>query len=125
MKPDKNTCLNCSKGISPRATYCSDKCTKAYKRNSDKRSDKPNSDNPKNELGHTNSDKDDFRASLTKTDKTFYDRALRDFGEPYYRFDAPLKKDNCARCKTPFNTRMSLLIYCSYEHYSAAISGRH
>lgn len=123
MKPNKNLCLNCNKEIGSRAKYCSDKCRKAYTRNPDKRSDKTNPDTDKLEVGQTKSDT--FRDSLTKTDKTFYDRAMRDFKEPYYNFNQiPERAEKCLQCGTTFKTTMIMLRYCSYNHYSDAIAGR-
>lgn len=124
MKPDKNICLNCRTEISLRAKYCSDKCRKQYERNPDKRSDITNPDTDKSQVGQTKSDT--FRDSLTKTDKTFYDRAMRDFKEPYYKFDfdEPIQKKECAKCGNNFKTRLHLLIYCSYDHYAQTIGGR-
>ncbi len=63
---------------------------------------------------------------LTKSDKTFYDRAMRDFGKPYYNFDAALREEKCIRegCGAKFETNMSLLRYCSYQHFSDTISMR-
>ena len=124
MKPDKKTCLNCTTEIGNRAKFCSDKCRKQYERNSDKRSDKANSDKPNSELGQANSDKDEFRATLTKTDKTFYDRAMRDFKNPYYIFTGEVTERVCDTCKDKFKTAMPLLRYCSYEHYSNTIGGK-
>lgn len=125
MKPDTRVCKNCGKEIN-RGTWCSDKCRKAYVRNpdkdtpkSDKNPDKPNPDTQKS---------DKFRNSLTNTDKTFYDRALRDFkGNPYYRFGEinPAER-NCIleSCGKSFKTSLKLLNYCSYDHYREAIGGR-
>lgn len=128
MKPDKNTCLNCGKEIGLRAKYCSDKCTKAYKRNSDKlgqngpiKSDKTNSDTENTQLGHEVGHDEDLRSTLTKTDKTFYDRAMKDFGEPYYRFGGELKKAKCGFCGDHYTTTLSLNKYCSYSHYADSL----
>ena len=82
--------------------------------------DKPNPDTSK---------PDKFRDGLTTTDKTFYDRAMRDFGEPYYRFNQ-LDKDGepimrelkCAQCGKSFTTTLSLNKYCSYEHYHESLA---
>lgn len=128
MKPDKKTCLNCTEEVSNRAKFCSDKCRKQYERNSDKTTPELGhlSDlEAKTELGQANSDKDEFRATLTKTDKTFYDRALRDFKEPYYRFgETEATEKVCSRCGEKFKTSLALLKYCSYEHYSDTIAGK-
>jgi hypothetical protein len=130
MKPEPNKCLNCGKEVSTRAKYCSDKCTKAHKRNSDKLGQKEslNSDisahnSDKSELGQPNSDTlsaelKELRDSLTKTDKTFFDRAIRDFKNPYYNYSSPLKEDTCGLCGKDFKTNLSLNRYCSYAHYS-------
>jgi hypothetical protein len=60
----------------------------------------------------------ELRDSLTKTDKTFFDRAIRDFGYPYYNYDSFLKEGTCIFCKKPFKTNLSLNRYCSYQHYA-------
>lgn len=123
MKPDKRTCTNCGKDISDRsarAKFCSDKCTKAFKRNSDIKSDKTNSDT---ELGQDNSDNANLRDQLNKTDRTFYDRAIKDFGEPYYNFELDNVRDGkCAYCEAKFKTTLALNRYCSYEHYSNGLT---
>lgn len=76
---------------------------------------------PKKEQSVT---KDTFRETLTKTDKTFYDRALRDFkGDPYYKFTDDLREAECDKCGVKFKTGLSLLRYCSYEHYNQTIKG--
>lgn len=131
MKPDTNKCLNCNKEISSKAKFCSDKCRKAYSRNPDNKSDKTNPDTPEIQVGQPKSDKPEhepgFRATLTKTDKTYYDRAMRDMGEPYYRFfGVPEHEVTCVReqCDAKFTTTLSLCRYCSYEHYKETISGR-
>ena len=117
MKPDKNVCLNCGKEISQRAKYCSDRCTKAYKRNSDKKGPEvgQNSDIP--QLGQVKSD-------MTETDQTFYDRAMKDFGEPYYKFGESEREETCLQCDKKFKTTLSMLRFCSYKHYSDALAGR-
>jgi len=134
MKPDINYCTNCKKEVSLRAKYCSDKCRKQYERKSDKlghevgqnvqiKSDKSNSDT----LKTTNSDKlelsaelQDFRDSLSKTDKTFFDRAMKTFNEPYYNFISPLRKAKCVICNKEYQTTLSLNRFCSYQHYDQA-----
>ena len=63
---------------------------------------------------------DDLRSTLTKTDKTFYDRAMKDFNEPYYRFNGQLRKLKCSFCAEVFSTNLSLNRYCTYQHYSQA-----
>lgn len=132
MKPDPNNCLNCNKEISNRAKYCSDKCRKQYERsnagrspNSDKRSDKPNPDTQK-EPTRTGPGQDGFRDTLTATDKTFYDRAIKDFGKPYYKFSDKIQEHTCAMgsCGKKFKTSLSMLRFCSYRHYSEALSGK-
>lgn len=133
MKPDKNNCLSCQKEISTRAKYCSDKCRKQYERNPDKsdsqpgqnvliRSDKPNSDTDILQVGHKVGQEDSERASLSKTDRTFYDRAIRDFGEPYYNFDWAEREEKCRYCDGKFRTKLRLGAYCSYEHYQKSTS---
>ena len=130
MKPDKITCQNCGEQI-PKGKWCSDKCRKAYTRKSDnpdkqvgQKADKTMSDTDILEVGQTKSDKDEFRAGLTKTDKTFYDRAMQEFKEPYYKFGDPIKEVTCLRCRDKFKTSLSMLRFCSYEHYSDSLSGK-
>jgi hypothetical protein len=85
----------------------------------------PNTNKPEHfEPEHTNPNKDEFRATLTKTDKTFYDRAMREFKEPYYKFGDKLKEVSCLRCRDKFKTSLSMLRFCSYEHYSDSLSGK-
>lgn len=64
-----------------------------------------------------------LRDSLTKTDKTFYDRAMKDFGEPYYHFQGTLKKNKCGFCGKAYSTNLTLNKYCSYQHYRESLSG--
>lgn len=120
MKPDALICNNCGIQIA-RGKWCSDACRKAYSRNPDKKSDISNPDTDKLEVGQPKSDIDDtntFRASLTVTDKTFYDRALRDFGKPYYRFTDNIREEKCLFCGEKFRTGLAMLRFCSYEHYA-------
>lgn len=131
MKPDKIVCQNCGKQI-PKGKWCSDKCRKAYGRNSDnsdikvgQKSDKPSikSDKIKSDTDILASRTElDVRPKLTKTDKTFYDRAMKDFGEPYYNFDDKARELKCAWCGKPFTTHLSMNRYCSFAHYKEAIS---
>lgn len=121
MKPDKNTCLNCGKQISSKAKYCSDKCRKAYSRKSDINPDKLNPDTDKTQVGQPKSDT--FRDSLTKTDKTFYDRAMDLWGEPYYKFRPGEEREaKCGFCGEKFKTTLSLNKYCSYQHYHQSLT---
>lgn len=127
MKPDKVTCDNCGKEIGG-GRWCSDKCRKAYGRKSDKlgqnvqeKADKSNPDTDILQVGHGPGQIDELRASLTKTDKTFYDRAMKDFGEPYYNFTGELKKSKCGFCSEAYTTNLSLNKYCSYNHYASGL----
>lgn len=136
MKPDTPKCANCEKDI-VRGRWCSDKCRKVFTRKSDN-PDKVGQINPdtdkksdKTQPGQPKSDKvgqiDEFRTKLTKTDKTFYDRAMKDFKKPYYNFELEtIRSATCIlqSCGRPFTTSLSMLNYCSYEHYTRAISGR-
>jgi len=60
------------------------------------------------------------RSKLTKTDKTFFDRAMRVFNQPYYNFTSPLKKAKCVICNKEYQTNLSLNRFCSYQHYDQA-----
>lgn len=128
MKPDKNTCLNCGKQIGSRAKYCSDKCRMAYARNPNKQDAEPEQiTNPNTNKGEQNVPEqptrtnDSLRSTLSKTDKTFYDRAMKDFGEPYYNFDWAEREAKCGYCGAKYKTMLRLNRYCSYQHYSQAI----
>lgn len=148
MKPDKVTCNNCGIQIL-KGKWCSDKCRKAYSRKSDNpdtqvgqksdilvnKSDKINPDTDKSDKISTKSDKlgqltevqvgqtDDItRTELTATDKTFYDRAMKDFNEPYYNFNSSERTLKCAYCGKEYTTCLSLNRYCCYEHYKTAIT---
>lgn len=131
MKPDKKTCLNCGKEIEGKKMYCDDACRMAFKRQPEQTSN-PNTNKPEHLVPEQpNPNKDEFRATLTKTDKTFYDRAIRDFSgdKNYYRFtgdnnDGKLQERVCLNCGDKFKTLMPLLKYCSYEHYSETIGGK-
>lgn len=148
MKPDKTTCGNCGKDI-PKGKWCSDKCRMANKRTPKPeqnvpeqapKQSKPEQIVEKGEQTRTRTqgsgagkhgktsgpDNSNNYASLTATDWTFYDRAMRDFGEPYYIFDQPVNERKCIMpsCGKRFTTQMSLLNYCSYDHYTQAIAGR-
>lgn len=84
---------------------------------------KPDISNPdtENNVTRTELGQIDFmREDLAKTDQTFYDRAMKDFGEPYYRFGGQKKEGVCAYCSKPFQTTLALNRYCGYEHYRVA-----
>lgn len=130
MKPDKNTCLNCKIEISGRAKYCSDKCRMAYGRNPNKVGSEPEQKGEQTQGEHEQittrtpePEQDDFRAQLTKTDKTFYDRAMDVWGEPYYNFDWTKRESKCNFCGAKFSTELRLNRYCSYQHYSQSLKG--
>lgn len=121
MKPDKLVCGNCGKEI-PKGKWCSDKCRMANKRTKKPEQIIPNTNKSLPEQPNEQKpEQDDFRASLTKTDKTFYDRAMKDFGEPYYRFGGDLRKGVCGFCGAKFTTTLALNRYCSYEHYRLSL----
>lgn len=130
MKPDKVVCMNCGKQIQ-KGKWCSDSCRMAFKRNPNIQPEqKPEQTNPNidsnTNISQPEQDKaniDEFRAGLTKTDKTFYDRAINLWKEPHYDFGGILRDSACAQCGDKYKTRMSLLKYCSYKCYSNAISG--
>lgn len=125
MKPDKRVCSypGCNEQISNRAKYCSDAHRMAHNRNSNK----PEQINPnKTQLEQPNPNKLNepeqtaeqvlgFR--LTSTDQSFYDRAMRDFQEPYYRFSDEIREEECIYCGKKFKTGLRMLRYCKYEHY--------
>lgn len=132
MKPDTRNCLQCGKEIS-RGKFCTPKHKMAYRRNTPTVTESvTNSENvtvgsvtnetvthPEHEPG--------FRAKLTKTDKTYYDRAMKDMSEPYYHFlGVPEHDETCIRlgCGAKFRTTLSMCRYCSYAHYKETISGR-
>lgn len=110
-----NRCKNCKKEISNRAIYCSDRCRKADKRNSDKIDPEVGHNPDISELGHAKSD------TLTKTDQTFYDRQVRDELGDYYYFSADRFDRTCRQCKAKFTTSLKYNNYCSYEHYGEAL----
>lgn len=132
MKPDKFTCQNCGKQIA-KGKWCSDKCRMAFKRNPNKSEQKPEHEQPEHtEKGEQTLPEQPTRTEppereeLSKTDKTFYDRAMKDFNEPYYYFhELPLTTRNCLRCGKEFKTTLRLLRYCSYNHYRKALEVRH
>lgn len=123
MKPEKRVCEQCGKEIT-RGKFCSPKCKMANRRSVTNRNtvgDENVTQSVTNETVTSQKDesvtRDDFRADLTKTDKTFYDRAMRDFKEPYYRFEDKLREASCFQCGKRYKTSLSLLRFCSYEHY--------
>lgn len=124
MKPDKRTCRNCNKDITDtKGTWCSDKCRMAFKRTN------PNKDSEQPEQSYPNSLKmnpNKFRDLLSNTDKSFYDRAMRDFGESYYLFSSKQTDKQCIlqSCKLKFKTSLALLRYCSYDHYADSLGGK-
>lgn len=94
----------------------------AYKRVEPEQNSNPNTNKPEQIVPEQA--KVEQPEHLTKTDQTFYDRAMRDFGKPYYRFnETPVREKICdmGRCGKKFKTTLSLLRYCSYEHYSQTI----
>lgn len=124
MKPDKIMCQNCSKQIA-RGRWCSDKCRKSFNRKSDTNPDKLKSDIEKSDkIDFTTSPEVSLGFKLTETDKTFYNRAMKDFGEPYYGFGEHTKERECIlpSCGKKFKTSLSLLKYCSYKHYTDALA---
>ena len=124
MKPDKTVCLYCNTQIA-RGKYCSDAHRMAYKReHKGEQTTPPNPNKPEQiKPEHEAEQKNEQREQLTKTDKTFYDRAIKDFGEPYYNFSNELREVTCDRCRKKFKTGLSLNRYCSYTHYSETITG--
>jgi hypothetical protein len=127
MKPDRKICRNCGKEIDGKKTYCDDACRMAFKRNKPEHLDNPNTNKAEqNEPEQAESEQpEQMRDFLTKTDKTFYDRAMLDFGEPYYNFlEKPVYSATCLRCRNKFKTTLGMLRFCSYQHYSASLSGR-
>lgn len=130
MKPDTLHCKNCGKDIN-KGTWCSDKCRMAFKRKGEQKPEQTQGEHEQNVPEQPKSDKPEhepgFRSTLTKTDKTYYDRAMRDMGEPYYRFfGVPEHEVTCVReqCGAKFTTTLNLCRYCSYEHYKQTVSGR-
>lgn len=121
MRPDKITCQNCGKQID-RGKWCSDKCRMAFKRK------EPEQNKPEHEqkVEHSipeqpESEQSEQDLNLTKADQTFYDRAMRDFGEPYYYFSDVVQEKKCANCNTKFKTSLRLNRYCSYKHYQETL----
>lgn len=140
MKPDLITCNNCGKPI-PKGKWCSDKCRMAYKRTQPEQegeqTNNPNTNKPEQmkpeQAKVEQPEHDEFRATLTKTDRTFYDRAMRDFKkpdgtpDPYYNFGEKAvaeKVCDMGSCGVTFKTTLSLLRYCSYQHYSESLGGK-
>ena len=127
MRPDKQTCKNCGKEIEGKKTYCDDACRMAFKRNPNKQPEQNNNPNTNKaeqiepEQSNPNNDMD-FRSSLTETDKTFYDRAMKDFGEPYYYFGNNTHQEKCIRCSKSFKTTLNALRFCSYQHYTEELT---
>lgn len=120
MKADPVFCNNCGVEI-PKGKWCSDKCRMANKRTKKPEQISPNTNKILPEQAKVEQpEQNDFRASLTKTDKTFYDRALKDFGRPYYYYTDNLQEKNCELCRAKFKTGLPLNRYCSYKHYSEA-----
>lgn len=124
MKPDKVVCLNCGQQIQ-KGKWCSDKCRKAFARNpdktdarADKKSDISKSDTENSQVGQ-NPDK---YSKLNKTDKSFYDRAMKDFGEPYYKFENEEQELECGYCHKEYKTTLKLNRYCCYNHYSKSLT---
>lgn len=120
MKPDEVTCQNCGKQIA-KGKWCSDKCRMAFKRKPEQKP-KPNTNKGEQTIPEQHSP--NIRDSLTKTDQTFYDRAMRDFEKPYYNFSDELREEECLHCGDKFKTSMAMLRFCSYQHYSDALSGK-
>lgn len=125
MKPDKITCQNCGKQIQ-KGKWCSDKCRMALKRQGEQ---KPEHSVPEHEQMMENIQPEqkfdmdeDSRATLTKTDQTFFDRAMEDFGEPYYNFNSSVQEKSCTFCGKRFTTMLSMNKNCSYEHYSQSLA---
>ena len=123
MKPDPQQCKYCGKEIEGRKgkEFCSEAHSKAYRRNPDKAAAKPDIIPDKANPDTIIPDK------LTATDQTFYDRALRDFPpelQPYYKFGEAVREETCHRCEKKFKTSLSLLKFCSYEHYRDSFTAR-
>jgi hypothetical protein len=142
MKPDIQFCKWCGNSLEGREgkEFCKDSHRKAYKRNPDKApiiadnvrvSVQDIADISENEIIADNADKSEedtpelsLRDTLSKCDKTFFDRAMRDFNDPYYRFSEDHRKIICGFCGEKATTSLSLNRYCSYAHYKASISGK-
>lgn len=124
MKPDLITCNNCGKPI-VRGKWCSDKCRMAFKRIEPEQKLNPNTNKPEQiEPEHIKVEQPEqktLRDSLTKCDRTFFDRAMRDFHEPYYIFTDTLRDIICGFCGEKAKTGLSLNKYCSYDHYSKSL----
>lgn len=131
MKPDKVSCLYCRKELDGKANkkFCSNAHRMAFVRvkssNPHKTEHLPAQTEPEqqgssieNPRGNTFDGNPNIPGDLTATDRTFYDRAMKDFGEPYYRFGEKQLEDKvCIYCGKKFRTTLSLLRYCSYNHY--------
>lgn len=119
MKPDKKVCLYCGKQVDGKKKYCDDAHRMAYARKGEHLPEHEQTEQPNPNIP----------PGLTKTDRTFYIRAMRDFGEPYYNFegtgfkDWKPKTDKCDWCQKEFTTNMPLNRYCSYEHSVAFRKG--
>lgn len=122
MKPDKVTCNNCGIQIL-KGKWCSDKCRMAFSRNPNKPEQKGEQIQPEPEQNEQPEQNISIsRTNLTATDKTFYDRAMKDFNEPYYNFNSSERTLKCAYCGKEYTTCLSLNRYCCYEHYKTAIT---
>lgn len=135
MKPDQRFCDYCGQELHGRADrkFCSEAHRKAFVRSNGDKADKIpqkggqiKADKQIESIEKDGEVQNGFNAdNLTKTDRTFYNRAMKDFGEPYYKFGEKEKhKEECLQCKKKFTTTLGLLRFCSYNHYHEAISGK-
>lgn len=134
MKPDRVACQYCGKELDGKANkkFCSDAHRMAFVRVKGSKANKPEhlpeQMEPEQQIEgvekHGEIQFDVNPNKLTKTDKTFYARAMRDFGEPYYRFGEKIHEEVCKFCDKGFRTSLSLLAYCCYNHYRDSLAGK-
>jgi len=108
------SCLNCNKEIGGKATYCSEKCSKAYRRRT-KQGEQPGQNDPNYPDKSTRT----LDFELTRTDLAF-DEWQTSRGNPnYYNFDKEVFERVCflPDCEQKFKTHLKLLKYCSPKHY--------
>lgn len=98
-------CLNCSKKISAKSKYCSDKCRMAYTRRT-KAGNLPEQTDPEHATRT-------FDFELTRTDQLFEKHKPN-----YYTFDQHVYTEDCLalNCGKVFKSHLRLLRFCSPEH---------
>lgn len=107
------TCLNCNKEISDKATFCSDTCSKAYRRRT-KKGGQPGQNDP-----NISPDKPKMSdLKLTRTDTLFEQKR-----PGYYIFGDKLNTRKCLECGKEFKTSLSMLKECSPDCMVKVLNG--